>query len=167
VLLVVVVVVCVCLVCGVALLSRYFSLALSVYFVIHTVGAFYFLSQQLARHVTQTTNILLPQNTNETKKKENPKKFLARYEDMDMGMRVATYTHPIAYIECNTGMFWKHGLKTEQDFRSWWEKGRRNKRLGKGRSKPQSTTSITSSGTTDDVYWTGWGAWKEGGGGLG
>lgn len=94
------------------------------------------MSQQLAQHVTLPhVEESMPQHR--------------EFEDLDMGMRVATYTHPIAYVEFNTGMFWKHGLKTEQEFRDWWNKGRRN------------GTNST------DVYWTGWGAWKKDGGGLG
>ena len=75
---------------------------------VYMAGAFYFMSQHLARHITSP--------------EVDSKKF-ARYEDMDMGMRVATYTKPVNYLVHNTGMYWRHGLKEEDDFRKWWKEG--------------------------------------------
>jgi len=85
------------------------------------------MSQHLAKHITSP---------------KVDQRHFADYEDMDVGIRVSTYTEPISYIEFNTGMFWHHGLKQEEEFRKWWKEG-------------------TEENSTE-AYWTHWGAWKEG-----
>ena len=97
---------------------------------VYMSGGFYFLSLPLVRHITSP-------EIYETKH--------IWFEDMNTGFQVASYNRPISYLAFNTDMFWKHGVKKEEDWRELWAKAQED----------------------PSVLVTGWGAWGTVEGSLG
>jgi hypothetical protein len=92
---------------------------------VYMSGGFYFMSQHLVKHITSP---------------EVYQQRFVKWEDMNTGFQIATYTKPIAYIACNTGMFWRHGVKKEAEYREWWKAGQRG---------------------NSSAFFTPWGAWND------
>ena len=79
--------------------------------VYYGAGAFYFLSADLAHHVSH-------------KLSAKDRKLLShepKTEDADMGKFLFTHDRPLKFVNLSAHQFWEHDFKSEEGFRSTWE----------------------------------------------
>ncbi|GFH55255.1 hypothetical protein CTEN210_11731 [Chaetoceros tenuissimus] len=73
-------------------------------------GAFYFLSADLAHHISH----------NLSAKDRKSLSHFPKTEDADMGKFLFTHDRPLKFVNLSAHQFWEHDFKTEEAFRTRW-----------------------------------------------